>query len=288
MRNIIIKAGRLTLTFFVKLLKLRGAHLDNYIFAFLMTLGAGLSTGIGSLLALFAKNSKNTRFLSLALGFSAGVMIYVSMIEIFQKAKNTLCTAMGDKEGLFVTMSAFFGGMLMLALIDRFIPCKDAPDEIACLKKVVKGNLFRTGIFTAIAIGIHNLPEGLATFLTALKEPTLATPVVVAIAIHNIPEGISVSIPIYYATKSKRKAFFYSFLSGVTEPLGALIGYMILLPIMSDTVFGIMFALVSGIMVYISIDALLPTAHQYGEHSLSVKGAVMGMAVMALSLWLFV
>ncbi len=262
--------------------------MDNYVFAFLMTLGAGLSTGIGSLIALFAKNNKNTKFLSLALGFSAGVMIYVSMIEIFQKAKNSLCSAMGNKEGLFVTIAAFFGGMLMLALIDRFIPCKDAPDEMDCLKKSAKGNLLRTGIFTAIAIGIHNLPEGLATFLTALKEPKIAAPVVIAIAIHNIPEGISVSIPIYHATKSKGKAFLYSFLSGVTEPLGAIIGYMLLLPIMSDTVIGIMFALVSGIMVYISIDALLPSAHQYGEHSLSVKGSVLGMAVMAISLWFFV
>lgn len=260
--------------------------MDHYIHAFLLTLAAGLSTGIGSLTVLFAKNKK-TKFLSFALGFSAGVMIYVSMIEIFQKAKASLCASLGGKEGLLVTCAAFFGGMLALAFIDKFIPCKNTPDDIACFKKGTKTDLLRTGVFTAIAIGIHNLPEGLATFLTALKEPSLAVPVVTAIAIHNIPEGIAVSIPIYYATKSKRKAFVYSFLSGITEPLGAVMGYVILLPVMNDTVFGIMFAAVAGIMVYISIDALLPTARQYGEHSLSVKGAVLGMAVMAMSLWMF-
>lgn len=256
------------------------------MYAFLLTLAAGLSTGIGSFAALFAKN-KNTKFLSFALGFSAGVMIYVSMIEIFQKAKASLCASLGDKEGLLVTCAAFFAGMLALAFIDKLIPCKNMPDGTACDKKEAKLDLLRTGVFTAAAIGIHNLPEGLATFLTALKQPSAALPVVLAIAIHNIPEGIAVSVPIYYATKSKGKAFLYSFLSGITEPLGAVAGYIILLPIMNDTVFGILFAAVAGIMVYISIDALLPTAREYGEHSLSVKGAVLGMAVMAMSLWLF-
>ena len=145
----------------------------------------------------------------------------------------------------------------------------------------------RMGLFTAAAISMHNLPEGLATFLTALKEPTIATPVVAAIAIHNIPEGIAVSAPIYYATKSRKKAFVYSFLSGLTEPLGAVIGYLLLMPFLNDAIFGIAFSAVAGIMVYISIDTLLPTAEEYGEHSLSVKGAVLGMAVMAASLNLF-
>lgn len=260
--------------------------MDNYIYAFLMTLIAGLSTGIGSFIALFAK-TKNTKFLSFALGFSAGVMIYISMTEIFQKANDSLSASLGVKDGLLVTSLAFFGGMLVVMFIDKFIPCKNAPNEISCLKEGAKSDLLRTGILTSVSLAIHNLPEGLATFLTALKEPSLAIPVVFAIAIHNIPEGIAVSVPIYYATESKTKAFLYSFLSGLAEPLGAVVGYLILLPIMSDTVFGIMFASVAGIMVYISIDALLPTAREYGEHSLSVKGAILGMAVMALSLWLF-
>ena len=146
----------------------------------------------------------------------------------------------------------------------------------------------RTGIFTALAVGIHNFPEGLATFISALQEPSVAIPIVVAIAIHNIPEGIAVSVPIYYATGNKKKAFLLSLVSGLSEPVGALIGYIILLPFMSETLFGILFAVVAGIMVFISLDELLPSARAYGEHHLSIYGMVAGMTVMAVSLWLFI
>ena len=150
-----------------------------------------------------------------------------------------------------------------------------------------KASLMRTGVFTALAIAIHNFPEGLATFITALNSPKLAIPIVVAIAIHNIPEGISVSVPIYYATGSRRKAFKYSFLSGLAEPLGALVGYLILMPFLNDTIQGVVNAAVAGIMVFISIDELLPSAQAYGEHHLSILGFVAGMLLMAVSLILF-
>ncbi|MDZ4197479.1 MAG: zinc transporter ZupT, partial [Candidatus Izemoplasmatales bacterium] len=153
--------------------------------------------------------------------------------------------------------------------------------------KCSSDKLMRMGVFTAIAIMIHNFPEGLATFITALQEPTLAIPIAVAIAIHNIPEGIAVSVPIYYATGSKKKAFMYSFLSGLSEPVGALIGYLILMPLMSDVLLGVVFAGVAGIMVFISLDELLPSAREYGEHHLSIYGLVAGMAVMAISILLF-
>ena len=143
------------------------------------------------------------------------------------------------------------------------------------------------GIFTALAIAIHNFPEGIATFVSALQEPRIAIPIVVAIAIHNIPEGIAVSVPIYYSTGSKKKAFIYSFLSGLSEPIGAIVGLFILIPIMNDIVFGIIFAVVAGIMVFISLDELLPTAREYGEHHLSIYGLIAGMMVMAVSLLLF-
>lgn len=148
--------------------------------------------------------------------------------------------------------------------------------------------LMRMGVFTALAIAIHNFPEGLATFVSALQSPSIAIPIVVAIAIHNIPEGIAVSVPIYQATGSRKKAFCYSFLSGLAEPLGALIGWLLLMPIMTDTVFGIIFAAVAGIMVFISFDELLPAAREYGEHHLSIYGLISGMAVMAVSLLLFI
>ena len=264
--------------------------MNNVLIAFALTLVAGLSTGIGSTIAFFAKKT-NTKFLSISLGFSAGVMIYVSMIEIFFKAKDALSASMGDKTGLLLTIAAFFGGMVIMAIIDRLIPNEQNPHEMKSLgtpPELEQVKLMRTGLFTALAIAIHNFPEGLATFVSALQSPEVAIPIVVAIAIHNIPEGIAVSVPIYYATGSKKRAFLYSFASGLSEPVGAIIGYLIILPFMSDVVYGVLFAAVAGIMVFISLDELLPAAREYGEHHLSIYGLIVGMAVMALSLWLFV
>lgn len=273
--------------------------MNNVYWAFGLTLFAGLCTGIGSALAFFVKKT-NAKFLSVSLGFSAGVMIYVSMIEIFQKAQVSLISYMGTKMGSWVTVISFFGGMLLIALIDKLIPSDSNPHEFHQLDEskveeenvgedaASKSRLMRMGLFTALAIAIHNFPEGLATFVSALQDPTIAIPITVAIAIHNIPEGIAVSVPIYYATGSKKKAFLFSFLSGLSEPVGALIGYLILMPFMNDAVFGILFAAVAGIMVYISMDELLPSAREYGEHHLSIYGMVGGMVVMAVSLLLFI
>ena len=263
----------------------------NVWFAFALTAIAGLSTGIGSAIAFFVKKT-NTKFLSVSLGFSAGVMIYVSMIEIFAKAQTSLQIALGEKTGAIVTVLAFFAGMILIAVIDKLIPSEENPHEMRKINsegQFVNNNeqLMRTGIFTALAIAIHNFPEGLATFVSTLQEPSLAIPIVVAIAIHNIPEGIAVSVPIYYATGDKKKAFLYSFLSGMSEPVGALIGYLILLPFMNEIVYGVLFAGVAGIMVFISLDELLPSAREYGEHHLSIYGLVAGMAVMAASLLMF-
>lgn len=265
---------------------------ERIAFAFLLTLFAGLSTGIGSAIAFFAKRT-NTKFLSISLGFSAGVMIYVSMVEIFFKAQESLIGSLGERLGSWVNVLSFFGGMLLIAVIDKFIPSAENPHEIRGvedlrIKEPSKDSLMRMGLFTALAVGIHNFPEGLATFVSALQDPKIAIPIAIAIAIHNIPEGIAVSVPIYYATGSKRKAFLYSFLSGLSEPVGALVGYLILMPFMNDTIFGILFASVAGIMVFISLDELLPSAQRYGEHHLSIFGMMAGMAVMALSLLLFI
>lgn len=264
----------------------------SVIFAFGLTLFAGLSTGIGSAIAFFAK-STNTKFLSLSLGFSAGVMIYVSFVEILRKANDVLVAELGDKAGWWVTVASFFGGILIIAIIDRLIPSVENPHEIRRVEDVNapengrNSKLMRMGLFTALAIAIHNFPEGLATFTAALSDPGIGIAIAVAIAIHNIPEGIAVSVPIFYATGNKKKAFIHSFLSGLSEPVGALIGYLILMPFMSDIVFGILFGTVAGIMVFISLDELLPAAREYGEHHLSVYGLIAGMAVMAISLLFF-
>jgi len=265
--------------------------MNNVYLAFAFTLIAGLSTGIGSCIA-FLTNRTNRKFLSVSLGFSAGVMIYVSMIEIFFKAQTALIAQLGTVKGSWGTVVSFFGGMLVIAIIDKLIPSEENPHEVKSLEAGGDGSprpskLMRMGLFTAVAIGIHNFPEGLATFVTALQEPSIAIPIVVAIAIHNIPEGIAVSVPIYQATGSKIKAFRYSFLSGLAEPIGALIGWLLLMPFMNDVVFGVIFAGVAGIMVFISFDELLPAAREYGEHHLSLYGLIAGMIVMAVSLLLF-
>lgn len=265
--------------------------MGNIWLAFGLTLVAGLSTGIGSLIAFFAKKT-NTKFLSISLGFSAGVMIYVSMVEIFSKASKMLSDVNGEKKGVLFAIIAFFTGMFLIGLIDKLIPSEKNPHEVKFVEseneEIKKNKLKRMGVLTALAVAIHNFPEGLATFVAALQEPRVAIPIVAAIAIHNIPEGIAVSVPIYYATGSKKKAFLYSFASGLSEPIGALIGYLILMPFMNDTINGILYAAVAGIMVFISIDELLPSAREYGEHHLSIYGMIAGMIIMAMSLWLFI
>jgi zinc transporter, ZIP family len=265
---------------------------STILFAFSLTLFAGLSTGIGSAIALMAKRT-NIKFLTISLGFSAGVMIYVSFVEILQKARTVLIADMGEVAGNWMAVGAFFGGILLIALIDKFIPNVENPHEIKRVEDMddeqkKKRKLNRVGMFTALAIAIHNFPEGLATFTAALTDPALGVAIAVAIAIHNIPEGIAVSVPIYFATGNRKKAFWLSFSSGLAEPVGAIVGFLILMPFLSPMVFGLLFALVAGIMVFISLDELLPAAEEYGEHHLSIYGLVAGMAVMAISLLLFI
>lgn len=247
--------------------------------AFLLTLLAGLSTGIGSALAYFIKKPKMS-YLSFSLGLSAGVMVYVSFVELLPQALNTL--------GEIRAIAAFFLGILLIGFIDMIIPEKENPHSYSGLTNetdsTTNKTLMRTGMLTALAIGIHNFPEGLATFGTALSNLNLGIVIAFAIAIHNIPEGISVSMPIYYATKNRKKAFTYSFLSGLAEPAGAVIGFLILLPFLSDEILYSLLAFVGGIMVYISIDELLPIAHQYGHGHTVILGVVLGMLIMALSL----
>ncbi|MDD3269601.1 MAG: zinc transporter ZupT [Syntrophomonadaceae bacterium] len=266
-------------------------ELSNVWLAFALTLLAGLSTGIGSLIALFARRT-NTAFLSLALGFSAGVMIYVSMVEIYPLAQQAAVNTWGDG-GLWAAAGAFFAGMILIAVIDKLVPSYENPHEPHLLEEMEDGGasgqqekLFRTGVLAALAIAIHNFPEGLATFVSVLQEPSLGIAIAVAIGIHNIPEGIAVSVPVYYATGDRKKAFVYSFLSGLSEPLGALIGYLVLLPFINEALFALLFASVAGIMVFVSLDELLPAAREYGEAHHSVYGIITGMMVMALSLLL--
>jgi zinc transporter, ZIP family len=256
---------------------------------------------VGSCIAFLAKRT-DFRFLSVSTGFSAGVMLYVSFVEILPKGLEILSARHGDELGLWINTLSFFIGILIIALIDNLIPAGENPHESpsrqerALLQgsptKLDEHKLMRMGLFTALAIAIHNFPEGLATFLVALENPTLGLAIAIAIALHNIPEGISVAVPIYYATGRRRKAFSYSVLSGLAEPVGALVGYGLLLLLLgnggalSPSILGPIFAAVAGIMVYISLDELLPTSRAYGKGHDSILGLVAGMLVMALSLLL--
>jgi ZIP family zinc transporter len=330
---------------------------DEVWLALGLTTFAGLATGIGSVIAFGAKRS-NYRFLAVATGFSAGVMLYVSFVELFPQGASALEEAYGESWGMWVNVLAFFGGIVLMAVIDFLIPSAENPHEthaeieLASLRgpatpatpavevaaasaatlgpvpvqgapvSAVQGSaaetyeatarsgrhsmepeihqhgipgqrgLMRMGLFTALAIGIHNFPEGLATFLAVLQDPGLGLAIAIAIALHNIPEGISVSVPIYYATGNRRRAFLYSVASGLSEPVGAVIGYLLLRAFLGSAgefpseAVGIMFGVVAGIMVYISLDELLPTSRAYGKGHDTLFGLVGGMAVMALSLLL--
>jgi ZIP family zinc transporter len=280
------------------LLHMESLTFNNYLFAFLLTLFAGLSTSIGAVIAFYSK-ADNDKILSLGLGFSAGVMIYVSFIEILRKSSDSF-TAMFSSEpiGESIALFCFFAGIGLSAFIDKLIPEDVNPhepksnDDLQELKpknhnSVLKTKLQRTGIFTALAIGIHNFPEGFATFISSLDDLTLGITIAMAIAIHNIPEGMAVSLPIYHATGDKKKAFWYATLSGFAEPVGALIGFFILLPFMGEATLGITFGVVAGIMIYISFDELLPASRVYGNSHTAILGLVGGMAVMAFSLVFF-
>ena len=261
----------------------------NILLAFLLTLAAGLATGIGSAIAFFADHT-NKKFLSFALGMSAGVMIYVSFVELLVSSHDTLSGLLGPREGKTIAAVCFFGGMLLAAAIDKMVPSAENPHEVKSLESMHKkppadkSKLMRTGVLTALIIGVHNFPEGIATFMAALESPEIGIAIAVAVAIHNIPEGIAVSVPVYYATGNRKKAFWYSFLSGLAEPVGAITACLILMPFMSPMMMGCIFAVVAGIMVFISLDELLPAAEAYGEHHVSIYGLVTGMAMMAVSL----
>ena len=265
---------------------------NNLIFALVLSLFAGLSTGLGGLFVLLFRKT-NVKYLSIALGFSAGVMIYISFVEILADAKMYLVKSVGDKMGGWLVFLAFFAGMLLIALIDKLVPEPENPHEVHKIEEANKCDivnksqkLLKTSLLTTLAVTIHNFPEGLATFISGVNEPKLGIAIAIAVAIHNIPEGISVAIPVYCATGSRRKSFYMSLLSGLTEPLGAIIAFLFLAPYINDTVFGLIFAAVAGIMVFISFDELLPTAREYGEHHLSILGLIGGMMVIGLSLLL--
>lgn len=260
----------------------------SVFFAFMLTALAGLSTGIGSAISVLAHRT-DKKFLSLALGFSAGVMIYISFVEILAEARNSIAEIVGASQAGWYATAAFFGGIIIIGLIDRIVPEVENPHEMRMIEDMCdtgcqEHRLMRMGVLSALAIAIHNFPEGIVTFMSSINDPSLGLAIAIAIAIHNIPEGIAVAVPIYFATGSRKKAFFYSFLSGISEPVGALLAFAILFIFFNKLLVGVFMGMVAGIMVFISLDELLPAAREYGEPHRAIYGLVFGMLVMAVSL----
>jgi len=268
----------------------------NYIaLGFLLTIIAGSATGVGGLAILLTRKTSK-KFLSICLSFSAGVMLYVSFAEILLEAFEALKYDFGDGVGYLVATAAFFAGILITAAIDKFVPHGDEvadladyyPDEDSSevIIQKDKNELKRTGVMAAIAIAIHNLPEGMIVLIAALHDPAMGIAIALAIILHNIPEGIATAAPIYYSTGSKAKAFLFSFGTGFVQPIGALIAWFLMRNVFDDieAVFGIAFAVVAGIMVYVAIHQLLPAARKFGKHLMVMKWLFAGMAVMAGSL----
>ena len=245
--------------------------------ALLLPLLAGMATAFGSLLGIFIQKP-NARFMAITLGFSAGVMIYVSFVELLQEGINAV--------GFIPANLVFFGGLLLMMGVDAIMPHQYLAEHHKIGQRPRNGELLRAGVFCAIGIAIHNFPEGMATFAGTLQDPALGIAIATAIAIHNIPEGLAISVPVYAATGSRKKAFWWSVFSGLAEPLGALIAAVILRPYLNATVLGYVLAAVAGIMVFISMDELLPIAKSYDSEHDAILGVIVGMAVMALSLWL--
>jgi ZIP family zinc transporter len=276
----------------------------NVALALGLTLFAGLATGLGSLVVFFSRRP-NMALLSFGLGLSSGVMVYVSLVELLPVASDLLGETLGETAGGWLATGCFFGGMLVSALIDKLVPEPENPHVAVSLEamQLVRQNasvigsspaaadraasLARLGPLAALVIGLHNFPEGMATFASSLADPSLGVSIALAVAIHNVPEGVAVAIPTFSATRSRKKAVFYSFASGLAEPIGALFGYLVLMSFLSNAVVAAMLAAVGGIMVFISFDELVPTAREYGKGHTAISGVMLGMALMAVSLLLF-
>lgn len=258
------------------------------LMAFGVTAAAGLATVLGSLL-VFTSKTPGPRTLAFGLAFAGGAMVYVSLSEILNKSVSSFTLAYGGQLGFTLATFSFLAGVILVATLDHLVP---NPHEGVRKRDPLyrKGNdaeIRRVGIMTAVAITAHNLPEGLATFFAMLQSANVGVPLALAIAIHNIPEGISIAVPIYFATKSKKLALLACLISGLAEPLGAAIGYFLLAPYLSEAVFGAVFGVIAGIMVFLALDELLPAAKRYAKGHETVNGLIAGMSVIAISLVLF-
>ena len=261
---------------------------SNVLLALAVTTAAGLATGLGGLL-VFTTKAPNARMLAFGLAFAGGAMVYVSLSEILNKSIASFTLEFGASRGFSYGTFAFLAGVLLIGVIDRMIPNPHERLETddPFFREHNRQYIKRVGLLTAAAITVHNFPEGLATFFATLADPAVGLPLAFAIAIHNIPEGIAIAVPVYYATGNKGYAFIACLLSGLAEPVGAVIGYVLLGPFLSNALFGVVFGVIAGVMVFLALDELLPAAKRYAKGHETVYGLVTGMGALAISLVLF-
>ena len=269
--------------------------------AFLLTLLAGGATSIGAALGVLGRGT-SAKMLAEGLGLSAGVMLYVSFMELLPQGAHILSRGRAGTRGTALAVLSFFVGIALIAVIDRLVPSAVSPHEFAgrmegshggtelrdadehAADRALRARLLRTGMVTALALALHNVPEGFATFIAALQAPEIAVPVVAAIALHNIPEGLAVAVPVRRATGSRARAFWLATMTGLAEPVGAVIGVLLLGPLLEGGTMGAILAGVAGVMVFVSLDELLPAAEETGEHHTVIYALVAGMAIMAVTL----
>ena len=251
----------------------------NALRALLMATVAGMSTLLGALIVLFTKG-KNEKLVSMSLGFAAGVMISVTFSDLLPNATAALQTYSGEKAGALLGIVFLVLGILLAAALDKLVP-HQAFDKTSGGKP--HNDLYRVGFVSMLAIGLHNFPEGIATFMAGFEDAGLGLSIAVAIAMHNIPEGITVALPIYFSTNSRKKAIKYTFISGFAEPLGALLAFRVLRPFIKDMLMGAIFGIVSGIMLYIAIEELIPSSRQYGHDRHALIATFSGLCMMMLT-----
>lgn len=280
----------------------------SVLVALLLTVVAGGATSIGAALGVMGRGT-SARTLAGGLGLSAGVMLYVSFVELLPEGAAVLSGAGAGSgggpttaRGTALSVAAFFGGIALIALLDRLVPEPVNPHEFSgrvdhsdvhdehrdraglAADAALRARLLRTGTVMAVVLALHNVPEGFATFVAALQAPEIAIPVVVAIALHNIPEGLAVAVPVHRATGSRAKAFWLATMTGLAEPAGAVLGYLLLAPLLEGPAMGAVLAGVAGVMVFVSLDELLPAAEETGEHHTVIYSLIAGMALMAATL----
>jgi len=246
--------------------------------ALLLSLGAGLSTLLGALVVVFTKK-KSEKLVTVSLGFAAGVMVSVSFLDMLPLATDLLAQQYNKATGVVISVASLLLGVGIASGLDKLVPHEHGKTE----GENSHGNIYRLGMMSMLAIAVHNFPEGIATFMAGMSNPSIGLTIAVAIALHNIPEGISVAMPIYFATGNKKRAFLYTLLSGISEPVGALLAYSVLQPFISNTLLGVLFSIVAGIMLYISIEELIPSSRQYGFTRLALTATFAGICLMPLT-----